>query len=307
MSASANRNTGYSRKAQYSTFFGYVAGVLGAVVGAGLLIYSMNDRSAFAGARALAADVTSPGAKASAEARGASHGIIATVRGYFLAGSRNAKLQRELDAAKIRLVEAQAIEEENRRLKAVLGIMVEEPKPVAVTMLTSSTASSTRRFATIAAGADQSVQVGMPVRSPVGLLGRVVEVGASNARIMLITDTESVVPVRRASDGIPAFAQGKGDGTIQIRLINLGINPIKKGDVFVTSGSGGLYRPNTAMGAVVQVTRDGAIARVLSDPAASEYVIVDQTWEMIARHFPPPEQAGNIPATPEATTPARAQ
>lgn len=298
MPASANRSTGYSRKAQYSTFFGYVAGVVGAVVGAGLLIYSINDRSAFAGARAAAAEVTAPGAKVSAEARGASQGIVATVRGYFLAGSRNAALQRELDAAKIRLVEAQAIEEENRRLKAVLGIMTEEPRPVAVTMLTSSTATSTRRFATIAAGKDQGVDVGMPVRSPSGLLGRVLEVGASNARMMLVTDAESIVPVRRASDGIPAFAQGKGDGTIQIRLINLGINPIKKGDVFVTSGSGGLYRPNTALGAVVQVTRDGAIARVLSDPAASEYVIVDQTWEAIARHAPPPAASATRTVAP---------
>ncbi len=300
MPPSANRNTGYSRKAQYSTFFGYVAGVLGAAIGAGLLLYSMNDRSAFSGARAMAADVTAPGARASAEARGASQGIIATIRGYFLAGSRNAALQRELDAAKVRLVEAQAIEEENRRLKAVLGIMTQEPRPVAVTMLISSTASSTRRFATIAAGADEGVEVGMPVRSPAGLVGRVLEVGASNARIMLVTDTESVVPVRRASDGIPAFAQGKGDGTIQIRLINLGINPIRKGDVFVTSGSGGLYRPNTALGAVVQLTRDGAIARVLSDPAASEYVIVDQTWETIARQSPPPSSV----ASPSAPAPA---
>ena len=80
------------------------------------------------------------------------------------------------------------------------------------------------------------------------------EVGSSTSRVLLVTDTESVVPVRRGKDGVPAFAQGRGDGSLQIRLINLGINPLKKGDVMVTSGSGGLYRPGTAVAMIVQLT-----------------------------------------------------
>ena len=71
------------------------------------------------------------------------------------------------------------------------------------------------------------------------------EAGRATSRVLLITDGESVVPVRRASDGIAAFAQGNADGTLQIRLISLGINPLKRGDALVTSGSGGLYRPGT--------------------------------------------------------------
>jgi rod shape-determining protein MreC len=134
----------------------------------------------------------------------------------------------------------------------------------------------------------------MPVRSMEGLVGRVLEVGRSTSRVMLITDTESLVPVRRAKDSVPAFAQGRGDGTLQIRLINLGINPLQKGDVMVTSGSGGLYRPGTAVAAVVELTRDGGIARVLSDPAATEYVVVEQIWAPAARPAPTAE-------VPEAT------
>lgn len=296
MAPSANRHSGYSRKAQYSTFFGYAAGVLGALIGFGLLIFSIAEPSAFAGARGVAADATAPGAEASAEGRAATRGVWGTIVGYLYAGSRYSALEREMEVAKVRLVEARAVEEENRRLKALLGLVGADPRPVAVTQLTSSTVTSTRRFATIAAGSDQGVGVGMPVRSPLGLVGRVLEPGRTTSRVLLVTDTESVVPVRRAGDGIPAFAHGNGDGTLQIRLINLGINPLKPGDVLVTSGSGGLYRPNTAVAAVVRLTRDGAVARILSDPATSEYVIVDRTWEaQVLQPAPAPRPSGATP------------
>jgi rod shape-determining protein MreC len=156
-----------------------------------------------------------------------------------------------------------------------------DPKPIATALLIGSSSSSVRRFATISAGRDHGVTIGMPVRSPKGLVGRVLEVGTSTARVLLITDAESVVPVRRATDGIPAFAAGRADGQLQIRLINLGLNPLKVGDVMVTSGSGGLYRPNTPVAVIAQLTRDGGVARVLSDPAASEFVAVEQIWNQL--------------------------
>lgn len=286
----ANRRSGHSRRAQYGTFFGYIAGIAGALVGAGFLIVSIVDPGSFSSLRGAAADVAAPGGKAAAVGRDKSQGFFEILRGYALAGSRNARLERELAEAKTRLVEAQATAEENRRLKALLDLAREEPRPVAVTQLVAATGSSTRRFATISAGADRGVTVGMPVRSPLGLVGRVLEVGRSTSRVLLVTDTESVVPARRASDGVAAFVQGRGDGRLQLRLINLGINPLKRGDAFVTSGSGGLYRPGTPLAVVMSVTRDGAIARLLSDPGATEYVTVEPVWAPPAE-LPPAGQA----------------
>jgi rod shape-determining protein MreC len=134
----------------------------------------------------------------------------------------------------------------------------------------------------------------MPVRSPLGLVGRVLETGDRTARVLLITDTESLVPVRRARDGVPAFAAGRGDGTLQLRLINLGTNPLKVGDAFVTSGSGGLYWPNTAVAVVTRLTRDGAFARALSDPGTTEFVEVQPLWEegTAAQQLTAPPAAG---------------
>ena len=278
MAPPPNRRSGYSRRAQYGTFFGYIAGIVGALVGGGFLIASIFNPAAFAGLRGMAADLAEPGGKVVAVGRAESHGFFDVVRGYAVAGVRNAKLERELAEAKIRLVEAQAIAEENTRLKSLLALSQQDPAPVVTTQLVAATGASTRRFATLGAGSSRGVVVGMPVRSPFGVVGRVLEVGQSTARVLLVTDTESVVPVRRAQDGVAAFAQGLGDGRLQLRLINLGINPLKVGDVFVTSGSGGLYRPGIALAAVTGVTRDGAIARVLADPAATEFVAVDRVW-----------------------------
>jgi rod shape-determining protein MreC len=96
------------------------------------------------------------------------------------------------------------------------------------------------------------------------------------------------VPVRRASDGTPAFATGLSDGLVQLRLISLGINPLKPGDAFVTSGSGGLFWPGTPIAVVTQLTRDGAIARVLASPAASEVATVEPIWNPVADPSLPP-------------------
>lgn len=293
MPPSANRRPGHSRRAQYTTFFGYLAGMLGALVGAGLLVLSLMNPQAFSGLRGVTADAAEPGGRAVAASRDAGGGIISTVVGYFRAGSQNARLREELRVAKVRLAESRAVLAENRRLKLLLGIADASADRVAVTRITGSTASSTRRFATIGAGSSSGVSAGMPVRSEVGLVGRVLEAGHSTARVLLVTDSENVVPARRARDGLPAFVQGRGDGSLKIRLINLGINPLRKGDIFVTSGSGGLYRPGTAIAVVTRVTADGAQGRVLSDPAATEYVIVERSWT-------PPETSE--PAAPTGPT-----
>lgn len=302
MAPPPNRRSGYSRRAQYGTFFGYIAGIVGALIGGGFLIVSILDHDTFAPLRGMAADAAAPAGRVVAGGRAGTQGVFEVLRGYVFAGTRMAKLERELAEAKTRLIEAQATSEENARLKALLGLAQEDSRPVAVARLVAATGSSSRRFATLGAGAADGVTVGMPVRTPLGLVGRVLEVSGTTSRVLLATDSESVVPVRRAQDGVAGFAQGRGDGQIQLRLINLGINPLKKGDVFVTSGSGGLYRPGTPLATVVELTRDGAIARVLADPSAAEFVAVERVWTPPAA--PGPQPAASPSPTPTSSSPA---
>ena len=297
MAPSPQRRPGFSRRAQYTTFFGYMAGVLGALLGGALLVIAITSPASFSGLRNLGRDATAPLGGVAARSRSGSYNLFAAIGAYFAAGSQNASLRRQLAVKQTQLVEGQALAEENRRLKALLGLAQSDPKPVVFARLTGSTASSSRRFATLSAGSSSGVEIGMPVRSPLGLIGRVLEVGHATSRVLLITDSESLVPVRRASDSIPGFAQGRADGTVQIKLISLGINPLKRGDAFVTSGTGGLYRPGTPIAVVETITRDGAIARLLSDPAASEFVAVDPIWTSETPDSSPPAASGG-PARP---------
>jgi len=287
------RRSGHSKKAQVSAFAGYLIAALGAALGAVFLVLSLWKPQGAAPLRTEAVDVAAPAGKVGGSARTHSLGLIDTISGYFNAGSQNARLRREAEEARIQLVEAQAVEAENRRLKQLLGLREEEVKPVAYARLIGSTSSSTRRFAYLSAGREDGVKAGMPVLSPKGLVGRVLETGDSSSRVLLLTDSVSMVPVRRVQDDVVAFAQGRSDGSLRVRLINLGINPLKKGDVFVTSGAGGIYRPNIAVAIVDELTRDGAIARPLSNPGTTVYVAIEPVWV--------PEAAPVLSAEPTET------
>ncbi len=279
MAPPSKRRPGFSRRAQYGIFTGYLMAGIGALVGAVLLGLSLWRPASFNGPRMIAADVMSPAGEVSAEVRTGGLGLIDRISGYYRAGSQNAQLKREMELARIRLAEAEAVAQENKRLKALLGLRDFRVDPVVVSRIIGSTAASARRFAYLGAGTSQGVAPGMPVRGPRGVVGRVLEVGRKSSRILLLTDSQSVLPVRRAQDNIVALAEGRGDGLLRIRLINLGINPLKIGDVFVTSGSGGYYRPGVAVAVVAELTNDGALARIISDPAATDFVSVDPIWQ----------------------------
>jgi rod shape-determining protein MreC len=271
--------SGSNKRAQLGLFAGYVIAGTGALIGAVLLSISLLSPATFQGLRTMATDLASPAGEAGALGRTQGRNVFEAIAGYYDAGSKNAELEREIAIARVRLAEAEALRQENERLKGVLNLTEGETQPVAITRLIGSTSSSTRRFAYISAGSADGVTNGMPVTSPMGLVGRVLEVGRSSARVLLLTDPESVVPVRRATDDVVAFAEGRPDGSLRVRLINLGINPLQSGDVFVTSGAGGLFRPGVAVAMVTEVTEDGAIAQLLSNPAATDVVIVEPIWQ----------------------------
>ena len=279
MAPSGTRRSSYSRRAQYNIFTGYIIAGVGALIGAILLGVSFFQPSFFGGPRSAAQDAVTPATETAATVRSGSKSLWDSVSGYYRAGSKNAELKREMELARIRLEEAKAVRQENVRLKGLLELQDKERQPVAVGRLVGSSSTSTRRFAYLGAGSDDGIEVGMPVRSPRGVVGRILETGDSSSRVLLLTDSESVLPVRRAGDEVVAFAEGRGDSLLRIKLINLGINPLKVGDLFVTSGAGGYYPPGIAVAIVTELADDGGLARIVSDPAATDFVAVEPIFE----------------------------
>ncbi len=296
MARSPDRRPGFSRRAQYGIFTGYVIAVAGFVAGVALLVVSIVNPGAFSSVRGAASEIARPAGEAGAETRSAGQSVISAIGAYFQAGRQNAALSREVAAARANALTMQALEGENRRLKALLGIVDPQGKPVAAARLIGSTAASARRYAVLSAGSAQGVRPGQPVRSAAGLIGRVVETGPGTARVLLVTDPENVVPVRRARDGLPAFVEGKSDGRIAIRLLNMGVNPLKLGDVFVTSGSGGLYPPGIPVAVVTEVLHDGGVGHLASDPADADFVLVLPVFQ--------PTAVGALGASQQAAGPA---
>lgn len=292
MAPPASRRTGYSRKAQYSVFTGYLLAALGALIGLILLGASLYQPGAFAGLRGVAGNVTAPVGEVSAAVRGGGQNLWGSLTGFWQAGRQNAALREELEIARIRIAEADAVTAENARLKGLLELATTQVAPVATARLVGSSAASARRYAYLAIGRDKGLAPGMPVLSEKGVVGRVLEVAGRSARVMLLTDSESVLPVRRASDDVVAFAEGRGDGLLRIKLINLGLNPLKVGDLMVTSGAGGYYRPGIAVAVVSELMPDGALARLVAEPSATNFVIIEPVFEgaAVAAAQTPPDQ-----------------
>jgi rod shape-determining protein MreC len=282
MAPPSTRRRGFSRKAQYGLFLGYVVAVAGILFAILLLIVAMIDPTGFSALRGAALDATGPVSSGGRSVVGFFTGIGDTVGNYVRAGSQNEQLKRNLEKTHQQLVEARAIAYENERLKRLLRLSRETTDAVATGRIVSSSFDSSRRLGTLSVGGSSGVRVSQPVRAPEGLLGRVMETGRFASRVLLVTDPASNVPVRLARDGTPAIATGRGDGTVEIKPLEIGSSKFVRGDIFVTSGTGGIYPPNVPVAIVVTATRDETVAKPIADPARADFAIVEGVYQPAA-------------------------
>lgn len=282
MAPPANRRPGYSRRAQYGLFLGYVIAVAGMLVAVLLLVISIVDPRGFAAIKGAALDLTAPVSGAGrAGVRGVT-GIGDWISNYINAGSQNAGLQAELAAERRELVRARIAEAENARLRRLLGLAQRVEDEVAIARIVGSSFDSSRRMAILSAGSAAGVRPGQPVRAPDGLIGRVLDTGRWASRILLVSDGASSVPVRALRTGTPALAAGRGDGTVELRTLEVGENPFRVGDIVVTSGVGGIFPPDVPVAVVTGRNGDTAIARPLANPARTDFAIVQPVYQPAA-------------------------
>ena len=82
--------------------------------------------------------------------------------------------------------------------------------------------------------------------------------------------------------GMAVISTGRGDGTVDLRPLEVGRNPFRRGDIVVTSGTGGLYPPLVPVAKVVRLDDDGAIAIPLADPSDASFAVVEAPYEEAA-------------------------
>lgn len=291
MAPGPGARAGWSRRAQYGLFFSFLAAIAGLLIGLGLLALSLVAPNAYAGVRGAALDVTAPVTGALRSVTDTAAGLMSGAGNYWDAARQNAGLRDENRKLQRQAIQARAIFQENVQLKSVLALRENEVATVATGRIVGSSLESARRFAVLTAGSGDGVAVGMPVRSAAGLIGRVVDAGSTASRVLLISDRANIVPARLLRGGQPVIATGRGDGTIDVRPLEVGRNPFRPGDFIVTSGTGGLYPPNVPVARVIRLDDDGAIALPLADPASASFAVVGRPYEEAALPQAEPAEA----------------
>ena len=137
-------------------------------------------------------------------------------------------------------------------------------------------------------GTDDGVKVGHVVLSDQGLVGRISEVGTNYSKVLLVTDSSSVVSALVQGSRATGIVRGQfGDALIMDWLLQT--EPVKEGDVVITAGLGigdelrSLYPKGLVIGTIAQVKPAEAAAynRAIITPAVDlrrlEHVLVVKT------------------------------
>ena len=68
--------------------------------------------------------------------------------------------------------------------------------------------------------------------------------------------------------------EGRGGGALDIRATGAGAPPLRRGDLLVTSGTGGVFPADLPVATVTTSAGEVASARPLADPATLDYAMV---------------------------------
>ncbi len=152
---------------------------------------------------------------------------------------------------------ARQLANENKVLRAQLNFVPGPDASFITARVIGDTGGSFVHSMLIDAGAADGVRKGQAVMDGEVMVGRVEEVGEHVARMLLLTDINSHIPVMLESSRAKAVLTG--DNTDRPRLNYLAPNSADNpGERVVTSGHGGAFPPGLLIGAIV-ATQDGAV------------------------------------------------
>lgn len=147
---------------------------------------------------------------------------------------------------------ARRLESENEELRNLVKFAPQGAVSSVAAQVIADSGGAFLRNILVNVGQSEGVTRGQPALTGDGLVGRVIELGDRTARILLLTDINSHIPV--VVEGTHERAMLNGDNSDQPRLVYFQPKtPVKPGDHIVTSGSGGVFPPDLPVGVVVSV------------------------------------------------------
>ncbi len=114
---------------------------------------------------------------------------------------------------------------------------------------------------------------GWPAMDGLGLVGRVSGVGDRTARVILLTDTSSRLPVTVEPSGQRAILTGDNSFYPLLDFLD-NREAVRPGDRVVTAGDGGLFPPGLLVGRVAQGTDGRLRLRLAADYEQLDFVRV---------------------------------
>ncbi|MBN1689150.1 MAG: rod shape-determining protein MreC [Candidatus Omnitrophica bacterium] len=170
---------------------------------------------------------------------------------FHARGEMEDKLAR-LESEVIRLRE---VEKENERLQGLLDLKeTQSPKAVAARII-GRDPLPWQKTVILDKGHHGGIQKGMAIVLHQDLIGRIVEVGPSTSRGILLTDVDSrasAITSEKRAQGIVA-----GDGTPMLEMKYLELDSeVSVGETVLTSGVGGLFPKGIRIGKIVALERD---------------------------------------------------
>ncbi len=227
------------------------------VISAVMIIVGKADQVAFQSLRSSVMDAAAPALDMLSRPAAALDAAADRLRGFITVYRDNLRLAEENERLLGWQQVALRLSAENAELRD-LSKLVSEPAISFVTArVIADSGGAYARSVMVNAGRDNGVARGQAAMTGEGLVGRVGEVGSRAARILLITDLNSRVPV--VVDGTRQRAILAGDNTARpsLRYADAG-GTIRIGDRIVTSGQGGVFPPGLPVGVVAGVDSEGA-------------------------------------------------
>jgi rod shape-determining protein MreC len=172
--------------------------------------------------------------------------------------SENVRLAEELRVARVKLLQFESLNEENRRLRAIRSASEGLAERTLIAEIIHVDVDPYRHRLRINKGTADGVYKSQPILDAFGIVGQVVQVDKFTATIILISDTQHAIPVQVNRNGIRSIAVGTGDvGKLQLPYLTVE-SDVKPGDLLVSSGLDGIFPAGYPVATVTKIERNPA-------------------------------------------------
>ncbi len=218
-------------------------------------------------------------------------GTLADADDLVAIRAENARLREENDKLRRWQAVALALDAENQRLKANLN-WIPDPAPSYVTARVVNEAGGVyARAVLLSLGPNHGITKGQIALDERGLVGRVTEVGARTARVLLITDLNSRIPVILENSRGRAILVGTNGARPRLQYWSEGATPVE-GERVVTSSEANVFPANLPVG----VVHYSATHAPEVEPAARlDQLEIVRIFDYGNRGIVPPEAAARTP------------